>query len=296
MNPGYLYAFAAYFLWGLFPLYWKQLHHVPATQLIGHRFVWSFVFLLALLAATRQLDRLKPLLHDRKVVRTYALAGALLALNWLTYVWAVNHNYVVEASLGYFINPLFSVLLGMVVLKEQLRRWQGIAVGLAAIGVLYLTFTYGRLPWIALTLTATFGLYGLVTKIAPLDALDGLTLETGLLFLPALGYLLWADAQGTGAFLHSDLASNLLMAGTGVVTAVPLLCFGAGARRVPLSVIGIMQYLAPTLQFLLGVLVYHEPFGGADLPGYALVWLALVIFMSDSLHAARTPQPMLQPD
>jgi len=296
MNPGYLYAFAAYFLWGLFPLYWKQLQPVPATQLIGHRFVWSFLFLVGLLAATQQLGRLKRLLRDRRVVRTYALAGALLALNWLTYVWAVNHGYVVESSLGYFINPLFSVLLGVVVLRERLRRWQGIAVGLATVGVAYLTLSYGRLPWIALTLTATFGLYGLVTKVAPLDALDGLTLETGLLFLPALGYLLWVEAQGTGAFLHSGLQSNLLMAGTGVVTAVPLLCFGAGARRVPLSVIGILQYLAPTLQFLLGVLVYHEAFGGTDLPGYALVWLALAIFMSDSLHAARTPQPTLQPD
>lgn len=290
MNIGYIFAFAAYFLWGLFPLYWKQLQHVPAIQLIGHRFVWSFVFLLGVLASTRQLGRLRSLLRDGRVVRTYALAGSLLALNWLTYVWAVNAGYVVEASLGYFINPLFSVLLGMLVLKERLRRWQWVAVGLAAAGVLYLTVTYGRLPWIALTLTATFGLYGLVTKVAPLDALDGLTLETGLLFLPALGYLVWLEVHGQGAFLHVDALSNWLMMGAGAVTAVPLLFFGAAARRVPLSVIGIMQYLAPTLQFLLGVLVYHEPFGGTDLIGYGLVWLALVIFMSDGLSPRRLPQ------
>lgn len=296
MNPGYLYAFAAYFLWGLFPLYWKQLQAVPATQLIGHRIVWSFMFLLFVLAVTGQLGRLKPLLGNRRVVLTYTLGGALLAVNWLTYVWAVNAGFVVEASLGYFINPLLSVMLGMLVLKEHLRRWQWIAVGLASVGVVYLTLTYGRLPWIALTLAATFGLYGLVTKVAPLDALDGLTLETGLLFLPAMGYLLWVEQQGGGAFLHAGLRASLLMAGGGVVTAVPLLCFGAGARRVPLSVVGILQYLAPTLQFLIGVLVYHEPFGGSDLFGYGLVWLALAIFMTDNLatQARRTPTPVLE--
>ncbi len=296
MNAGYLYAFAAYFLWGLFPLYWKQLKSIPATQLIGHRIVWSFVLLVLVFAVRRQLNRLRELVRDRQVVRTYALAGALLALNWLTYVWAVNAGFVVESSLGYFINPLFSVLLGMLVLKERLRPWQWVAVSLAAIGVISLTLTYGRLPWIALTLTATFGLYGLVTKIAPLEALDGLTLETGIIFLPALAYLIWVERQGTGAFLHTDLTANLLMIGTGAVTAIPLWFFGTAARRVPLSVIGIMQYLAPTLQFLIGVLVYHESFGGTDLIGYGLVWLAVVIFMSDSLHASRKPQQVLLPD
>lgn len=296
MNAGYLYAFAAYFLWGLFPLYWKQLKSIPATQLIGHRIVWSFVLLVLVFAVRRQLNRLRELVRDRQVVRTYALAGALLALNWLTYVWAVNAGFVAESSLGYFINPLFSVLLGMLVLKERLRPWQWVAVSLAAIGVISLTLTYGRLPWIALTLTATFGLYGLVTKIAPLEALDGLTLETGIIFLPALAYLIWVERQGTGAFLHTDLTANLLMIGTGAVTAIPLWFFGTAARRVPLSVIGIMQYLAPTLQFLIGVLVYHESFGGTDLIGYGLVWLAVVIFMSDSLHASRKPQQVLLPD
>ena len=184
MNLGYFYALLAYFMWGLFPIYWKQLETIPATQLIGHRIVWSFLFMLALLAVTGQWKRLRPLLRDRRVVRTYALAGLLLAGNWLTYVWAVTHGYIVEASLGYFINPLFSVLLGLVVLHERLRPWQWTAIALAALGVGYLTVTYGRLPWIALLLTATFGLYGLVTKTAPLDAVDGLTLETGLVFLP----------------------------------------------------------------------------------------------------------------
>lgn len=287
MNIGYLYAFLAYLMWGLFPLYWKMLHDVPATQLIGHRIVWSFVFMVALLAALGQLGRLRGLLRERRTVQVYALAAALLAVNWLTYVWAVNTGYIVESSLGYFINPLFSVLLGLVVLKERLRPAQWVAVGLAAVGVVVITLTYGRLPWIALTLALTFGLYGLVTKTAPLDAVDGLTLEIGLLFFPALAYLLWVERQGGGAFLHRTWQADLLMLGAGVVTAVPLLSFGAAARRISLSAVGIMQYLAPTLQFLIGVLVYHEPFTRQDLLGYSLVWLALLIFGTDSWRAAR---------
>lgn len=289
MNTGYLYALAAYVLWGLFPVYWKQLDGIPATQLIGHRIVWSFVFLLIVLVALGQLGRLRGLLRNRAIVRTYGLAGLLLAGNWLTYVWAVTHGYIVEASLGYFINPLFSVLLGLVVLKERLRPWQWVAIGLATLGVGYLTITYGRLPWIALTLAGTFGIYGLVTKTAPLDALDGLTLETGLLFLPAAVFLLWNEAQGVGAFGHVGGTANLLMLGAGAVTAVPLLFFGVAARRVPLSAVGILQYVAPTLQFLLGVLAYHEPFTQIHLIGYSLVWLALIIFWVEGWMQSRSP-------
>lgn len=281
MNAGYLYALIAYLLWGLFPIYWKPLGGIPATQLIGHRIVWAFLFMVVLLAVLGQLGRLRHLLTDRRVVRIYAFAGLLLAGNWLTYVWGVTHGHVVEASLGYFINPLFSVLLGLVVLKERLYRWQWVAIGLATTGVAYLTWTYGRLPWIALALAGTFGLYGLVTKTASLDAMDGLTLETGLLFVPALGFLVWSEWQGQGAFGHVSLAQNALMVGAGAVTAVPLLFFGAAARRVPLSALGILQYLAPTLQFLLGVLVFHEPFTPVHLVGYSLVWAALVIFWLD---------------
>ncbi len=290
MNIGYFYAIVAYLLWGLFPIYWQPLEHIPATQLIGHRIAWSFVFMVAFLAAIRQTGRLRQLLTNRRVVLIYGFAGLLLAGNWLTYVWAVTHGHIVEASLGYFINPLLSVLLGLVVLKERLRRWQWAAIGLATAGVAYLTWTYGRLPWIALALAITFSLYGLVTKIAPLDAIDGLTLETGLLFLPAVAFLLWQEAQGQGAFGHAGALLNAMMIGTGAVTAVPLLFFGAGARRVPLSALGILQYLAPTLQFLLGVLAYHEPFTRTHWIGYSLVWLALAIFwVEGSSRAARQP-------
>ncbi|HEY57864.1 MAG TPA: EamA family transporter RarD [Anaerolineae bacterium] len=292
MNQGYIYALLAYFLWGLFPVYWKQLEGIPAIQLIGHRIVWSFVFMVLLLTVMGQLNRLRPLLRDGRVVHTYALAGLLLAGNWLTYVWAVTHGYIVEASLGYFINPLFSVLLGLVVLRERLRPWQWTAIGLATVGVGYLTLIYGRLPWIALALTATFGLYGLVTKTAPLDALDGLTLETGLIFLPAAGFLLWQELQGRGAFGHMGLTADLLMLGSGAVTAVPLVFFGLAVRRVPLSVVGILQYLAPTLQFLLGVLAYHEPFTPTYLVGYSLVWLALVIFWVEGYVQSRQAVPL----
>ncbi len=284
---GLLYAFLAYFLWGLFPLYWKQLDGIPATQLIGHRIIWSFVFLVGLFALRGQLAHLRTLFHERRIVLIYAGAAVLIALNWLTFVWAVNAGYIVETSLGYFINPLLSVLLGMLVLKERLRSWQWVAIGLATLGVLYLTLTYGRLPWIALALAASFGTYGLVTKIAPLDALDGLTLETGLLFVPALAFLLLEEGAGRGAFGHAGLIPTLFMAGTGVVTAVPLLLFGAAARRIPLSTVGILQYLAPTLQFLIGVLVYAEPFHRQHLIGYSCVWLALAIFWLEGWYSAR---------
>jgi len=293
MNVGYLYALLAYLLWGLFPIYWQPLEAIPATQLIGHRIVWSFVFMVAFLAVIKQTRRLSGLFTNRRVVLTYGFAGALLAGNWLTYVWGVTHGHIVEASLGYFINPLLSVLLGLVVLKEHLWPWQWAAIGLATLGVAYLTWTYGRLPWIALALAITFSLYGLVTKTAPLDALDGLTLETGLLFLPALAFLLWCEAQGQGAFGHAGALANAMMVGAGAVTAVPLLFFGAAARRVPLSVLGILQYLAPTLQFLLGVLAYHEPFTHSHLIGYSLVWAALAIFwVEGGLRHRQSLQPV----
>ncbi len=294
MNAGYVYALLAYLLWGLFPIYWQPLEAIPATQLIGHRIVWSFVFMVAFLAAIRQTHRLRGLLSNRQIVLTYGFAGALLAGNWLTYVWGVTHGHIVEASLGYFINPLLSVLLGLLVLKEHLWPWQWVAIGLATLGVAYLTWTYGRLPWIALALAITFSLYGLVTKTAPLDAIDGLTLETGLLFLPALAFLLWCEAQGQGAFGHAGVLANTMMIGAGAVTAVPLLFFGAAARRVPLSVLGVLQYLAPTLQFLLGVLAYHEPFTRSHLIGYSLVWVALVIFWIEGgmrHHKSLRPLP-----
>ncbi len=288
MNKGILYGIAAYSMWGLFPIYWKLLRHVPAIQLIGHRIGWSFLLLITVVIATRQWQIFHGTLNPR-TLQIYFIAAILIGVNWLTYVWAVNANYIVETSLGYFINPLLSVLLGVLFLHERLRTLQWLPIGLAAAGVGYLTLTYGRLPWIALLLAFTFGIYGLVKKIAPLGSLFGLTLETGILFLPALIYLGYVETKGQGAFLHTGYVSDLLMVGAGLVTTVPLLMFASSARRIPLSVVGILQYIAPTLQFLAGVLIYREPFDQSRLVGFSLVWLALIVFWLENYFYHRTP-------
>jgi len=286
MNAGIWYALGAYVLWGLFPIYWKWLQHVPAIQLIGHRIIWSFVLLMVMIFATRQWTKFRSTL-TRRVLGVYLIAGLLLSVNWLVYVWGVNNGFVVETSLGYFINPLLSVLLGLIFLKERLRPAQWFPIGLAAFGVIYLTRAYGSLPWIAISLAFTFGFYGLVKKLSPLGSLYGLTLETGLVFLPAIGYLLYSESTGQGAFGHTGIASDLLMIGGGVVTTVPLLMFASAARRIPLTMVGIMQYIAPTLQFLLGVFVYHEAFTTTKLIGFSMVWVALIVFWVEGVLARR---------
>jgi chloramphenicol-sensitive protein RarD len=292
MKKGVWLAIGAYTAWGLFPIYWKWLHAVPALQLVAHRIVWSFLLLAIVLSMLRQWRAFRSEAFHWRTVRIYFIAGLLLSVNWGTYVWAVNAGYIVETSLGYFINPLLSVLLGVIILRERLRRLQWMAVGLATAGVIYLTVVYGAPPWIALTLAFSFALYGLVKKLAPLGALHGLTLETALLFVPMLLYLLFAEANGQGAFLHSDGVSTLLIVGTGVVTVVPLLMFASAVRLIPLSLIGILQYIAPTLQFLIGVLVFKEPFTPTLLIGFGLVWAALILFTTENFWARR--QAMLR--
>ncbi len=287
MKKGVWLGIGAYAAWGLFPIYWKWLHQVPAVQLLAHRIVWSFVLLAVVLVVMRQWRAFRAEALHFRTIGTYFVAALLLSINWLTYVWAVNAGYIVETSLGYFINPLLSVLLGVIILHERLRRAQWIAVGLAAAGVIYLTLAYGSLPWIALTLAFSFGLYGLVNKIAPLGALHSLTLETGLLFVPMLLYLILAEVQGEGAFLHTDGVSTLLLIGGGVVTVVPLLMFAAAVRLIPLSLVGILQYIAPTLQFLIGVLIFGEAFTPTQFVGFGLVWLALIVFTSESFWTRR---------
>ena len=288
MKKGILYGIGAYAAWGFFPIYWKFLHHVPAIQLIGHRIIWSFLLLIVVILFTKQWDDFRKTINA-KVMRIYTIAAILIGINWLVYVWAVNANYIVETSLGYFINPLISVLLGVIFLKERLRIAQWIPVILAAVGVSYLTYIYGRLPYIALTLAFSFGLYGLVKKLSPLGSLYGLTIETGILFIPALGYLLFVEANSTAAFLHTGIISDLLMVGAGLVTTVPLLMFASAARSIPLWVVGLLQYIAPTLQFLIGVFIYKEPFSHNQLIGFGIVWTALVIFLVENYLASRTP-------
>ncbi|MBI5650917.1 MAG: EamA family transporter RarD [Chloroflexi bacterium] len=287
MNRGIWYAIGAYICWGLFPIYWKWLVHVPAIQLIGHRIIWSCLILIGVILVTRQWSAFRAAIQSPRALRIYFIAAIVVGVNWFVYVWGVNAGFVVETALGYFINPLISVLLGVIFLRERLRAWQWLPIGLATIGVVYLTLTYGSLPWIALTLAFSFAFYGLVKKTAPLNSLYGLALETAILFIPALLYLFFVETTGAGAFLHTGIAADLLLAGAGVATTVPLLMFASAARRIPLSLVGILQYIAPTLQFLCGVLIYREPFNQSQLIGFGFVWLALIIFAIESFAAHR---------
>jgi chloramphenicol-sensitive protein RarD len=287
MNRGVLYALLAYGIWGFFPLYWKQLSAVPAAQQTAHRVIWSFLLLLVIVRLCGQGGGLRRALCEPRIRWIYLGSALLLGTNWLTYLWAVNHDLIVEASLGYFINPLLNVVLGVVFLRERLRCWQWIAVGLATLGVLYLTFVYGSLPWVALVVALAFGLYGLVRKTAPLGPVPGLTLEMGILFVPTLAYLIIAEVQGRGAFLHGGAGSDLYLVGAGVVTTVPLLFFIGAARRIPLSLLGIIQYLTPTGQLLLGVLKYGEAFTRERVVGFSCVWIALAIFAAEGLLVQR---------
>ncbi len=287
MNKGIAYAIGAYGLWGLLPVYLKWLHTVPALQVISHRILWSCLLLGGVILLSRQWRAFRAAALTPRILRTYAIAALLIAINWLTFVWAVDAGRIVEISLGYFINPIISVVMGVIFLRERLRPWQWLSVGMVVTAVLYLTVSYGALPWLALILAFSFGTYGLIKKTAPLGALYGLTLETGILLLPALAWLLYADAAGHGAFLHGPVLRDGLLLAAGPVTAAPLLLFAAAARRIPLTLVGILQYIAPTLQFLLGVLVYREPFTHAQLIGYGIVWLALIIFAVEGLHAHR---------
>jgi chloramphenicol-sensitive protein RarD len=286
MNKGIWYALGAYLTWGLFPIYWKLLAGIPALQLLGHRIFWSFLLLFGIVLFARQVKVFRASLN-RRVLLIYSVAAVLIAINWLTYVWAVGAGFIIETSLGYFINPLLVVLFGVIFLRERLRPLQWLPIGLAAAGVLYLTFAYGSLPWVALTLAFSFAFYGLVKKTAPLGALHGLTLETGILFLPAIAFLLFSEFSGTGAFMHTSPLQDAMLIGAGLVTVVPLWMFSTAAQRIPLTMIGILQYVNPTMQFLLGVLIYKEPFDHRRLIGFGVVWVALILFGLEGYFAQR---------
>jgi len=287
MNKGVLYGVGAYVLWGFFPIYWKLLHEVPALQVIGHRISWSFILLAVYILVAKQWQEFRSVAFKPKTIAIYSIAAVLLSFNWLIYVWGVNAGFIVETSLGYFINPLLSVLLGVVFLRERLRPMQWIPVGLAAIGVIYLTFIYGRPPWIALSLAFTFGFYGFVKKLSPLGSLYGLTLETGILFPLALIYIAMVGLNGSGAFLQNGTLVDVFLIGAGLVTTIPLLMFASAAKQIPLTVVGLLQFIAPTLQFLIGVFLYKEPFDLAHFIGFAIVWTALIIFAVESYLANR---------
>ena len=287
MKNGTLAALGAYLLWGLFPVYWKTIEHVPAPEILSHRVAWSLVAAALLLGVQRQWGWLRWIGEKPARLLPFAGTGLLLSVNWLTYLWANNNGHIVETSLGYFINPLVNVLLGVVFLRERMRPWQWVAIGLAAAGVTYLTLGFGRLPWIALTLAFSFGFYGLIRKTAALRSVEGLAAETGLMFLPATFYLVYLAMRGTGSFAAVSLPTTLLLTFAGLATAIPLILFAYGARRVPLTTLGILQYVAPTLQFILGALVYGEGFTQPRLIGFSVIWAALVLYSVEGLVTRR---------
>lgn len=280
-------AIAAYGIWGLFPIYWKWLEEIPALQLVSHRVLWTCVTLGLVILLSGKWQSFVASFRSGRMMRIYLVAALLMGINWLVFTIAVNSDNVTQTGLGYYISPLINVLMGVLLLRERLRIGQWASVGMAAAGVTYLTVMQGTLPWMALALAFSFGCYGLVKKMAPLDAVNGLMLETSLLLPAALAYLGYCELTGQGAFVHASTGATLLMIASGVVSMSPLLLFALAAQQIPLSRLGILQYLTPTLQLLLGVMVYHEPFDHHSLLGFGLVWTSLLMFSLDGWRASR---------
>jgi chloramphenicol-sensitive protein RarD len=279
---------SAYLLWGLFPLYFPLLEPAGGVEIVAHRVLWSLVFIALLLTGTGRWRDVRRVLADRRTLLVLGAAAVFIAVNWLVFVYGVNSGHVVETSLGYFINPLVSVLLGVAFFAERLRPMQWTAVAVATVAVVVLTVDYGRPPWIALALAASFGLYGLMKKLVRVDAAPGLFVETALVALPAAAFLAILHAQGHGTFGAAGPGNALLLVSSGVATAVPLLLFAAATRRIPLSTVGLLQYLTPLMQLAVGVFVDGEPMPPARLAGFGLVWVALAVFTADSLRNARS--------
>lgn len=282
---GTAYGIAAYALWGLLPLYWMLLKPAGPIEILAHRIVWSLVFVIGLIAIRRRFTALRSL--SRRALGLLGIAALTITINWGTYIWGVLSNNVVETALGYFINPIVTVLLGVLALRERLRPGQWAAIAIAAIAVAILTIDYGRPPWIALILAFSFGTYGLVKKKAAVGAFEGIAVETAILVLPSLAFLGWLESTGAANFGHGHFRLDALLVGSGLATAIPLLLFGAAATRVPLTVLGLLQYLAPSLQFLIGVTLLGEPLPATRLLGFVVVWIALVLFTAESYRHRR---------
>ncbi|MDX3935311.1 EamA family transporter RarD [Stenotrophomonas sp.] len=275
-------------LWGLVPVYWHLLKAVPSQQIIAHRIIWSTVLVVAWLLLSNGLGWWKAIAAQPRALPTLALSSVAIAFNWGLYIWAINAGHVIETSLGYFINPLVSVVLGVVVLKERLRRLQWLAVGCAALGVAWLTFDAGTPPWIALGLACSFGLYGLLRKMISVDPVAGLGMESLYLFLPAIGFALWSENGHGGAFFSGwGWRNDALLIFGGAVTALPLIGFAYGVKRIPLSLVGILQYIAPSIGLLLGVFFFREPFDMAKAVGFAAIWTGLLLFIGDGVWRSR---------
>lgn len=290
-SRGLLFAFAAYLLWGAFPLYFKLISAAGPFEIIGHRVLWTFVFCLLAVVGWRETGHLKEVLADRRLFWGLTGAGVLVTVNWTIYVWGVLNDHVVDAALGYFINPLFTVALAVLVLHERLRLAQWVAVGVAAVAVLVIAIGYGQVPWVALSLAVSFGLYGLVKKQVGgrVSPLVGLTIETTMLAPVALAFLVWLQATGASNLLRHGPGLTVGLVAAGIITAIPLLLFAAASARIPLSMMGLIQYVTPMLQFIFGVWINHEAMPPARWAGFALVWVALIVLTVDSLRAARRP-------
>ncbi|WP_092395609.1 EamA family transporter RarD [Collimonas sp. OK412] len=292
MQAGMFYAIASYILWGLFPIYFKALEaEIPPVDIVMHRMLWSFLFLAIVLTVRKQWAWVGPVLRQPRVIGGFAASALLLTANWTTYIWAVNNNHIVEASLGYFINPMVSVALGFIFLRERPRLLQWLAIALAAAAVLWLTWQAGHPPWIALTLAVTFGSYGLLRKTASLGALPGLALETALALPLALAYLAYTTVQDHNTFASASISTRWLLVAAGPITSIPLLMFAAGARRIPLSLVGVLQYITPSLQLLLGVWLYNEELDGARLTGFIVIWVALALYSVEGLWRTFAARP-----
>ncbi|QIK74473.1 EamA family transporter RarD [Nocardioides piscis] len=287
VRKGLLFGTAAYGLWGLFPLFWPLLEPAGAIEILGHRIVWTALTMLALVALFRRTTAIRAVVVDRRALSLLTVAAAVISVNWATYIWGVNNGRVIEASLGYFINPLVTVLMGVFILGESLRRLQWLALGVASVAVVVLTIDYGHPPWVALVLAFSFGTYGLAKKQAGVGPVESLTVEAVVLAPVAAAYLAWLAFTGASTFGHSGGGHALLMAATGIVTAIPLMLFGAAAIRVPLVALGLLQYLAPVIQFALGVLLFREDMPVARWVGFGLVWIALTMFTVEAINHRR---------
>ncbi len=283
---GLIFGLSAYLLWGLFPLYWPLLKPASAYEIVAHRAIWTLVFCLIVLAFHKKLRKTMSRIREPKIFFGLLATSALISVNWIVYIWATNAGHVVEASLGYYINPLVIIAFGVLLLKEKMRLGQWVAVGIASVGVAVLTIDYGRLPWIALALAISWGSYGVIKKVLDLGALEGLTIETMLSFIPYLAFLLILENNGTGQFGH-DLGLSLLLLSAGAITAIPLLLFNGSTTRLPYTVIGLLQYITPTIQFSIGVWVRHEEMSTARWAGFAIIWCALIALAIDLVRSSR---------
>ena len=286
---GFLYGVLAYTAWGVLPLYWKLLNMVPALEILAHRIIWSFVFMGLIVLISGGLHTLRAALTNRRNLVYIFLCGFLISFNWFTYIWAVNSNHVIEASMGYYINPLALVVLGMSVFKEKLNQWQIMAIMLAAVGVLIMTVSYGRVPWIALVLACSFALYGLAKKLIKVDSITGLALETFIVMPIALIYIITREVQGTGAMGTLPMLTMVILMGSGIATATPLIWFARGTQRIRLSMMGFLQYIAPTISLFLGVFVFKEYFSLSHFISFGFIWVGLIIFTLSNLGVLKEP-------